>query len=336
MKVVPPRIDIALTAPTIQLDDFRFGDWSPEKAKPAAPEKPKSEAELSQEAGMESNKVQQILSREALRRQNASLSVDVDQVISGKDMLGSGKLVAKLENGRATIGPVVVNTPGGSASLRFGYEPGEKDVALYLRAEAKHFDYGILARRIDQKTEMRGILSLDVDVKARAQYLSEILRYGKGHINFAIWPENMKSGLLDIWAVNVLMSLLPAIDSSNASKVNCAIGRFELSNGKLSDKLILIDTSRMRVTGKGGAGIAEEEVRLYVQPRAKTPQFMSFAIPIELSGKFDDFHIGVKPADVLETVGQLATSIVWVPLESLFGKGIPSDGRDVCEYVEFK
>ena len=30
---VPPRIDVELTAPTIQLDDFRFGDWSPEKAR---------------------------------------------------------------------------------------------------------------------------------------------------------------------------------------------------------------------------------------------------------------------------------------------------------------
>jgi uncharacterized protein involved in outer membrane biogenesis len=229
----------------------------------------------------------------------------------------------------------MVITPGGSASMQIGYEPGEKDVAVNFSSTVKRFDYGILARRIDRKSEMRGIFSLDVDVSGRAQYLSEIFRYGKGHINFAIWPQNMKSGLLDVWAVNVLMALLPEIDSSNESTVNCAIGRFELKDGKLSDKKILIDTSRMRVSGKGAVGFAEENIQLYVQPRAKTPQFMSIAIPIELGGKFNDFHVGVSTSDVLETIGQLATSIIWVPIEMLFGKRIPADGHDVCEAVEF-
>jgi uncharacterized protein involved in outer membrane biogenesis len=256
--------------------------------------------------------------------------------LSGEDILGNGKLEAKLENGRADIGPIVVNTPGGSASMQIGYEPGEKDVAVNFRTAVKRFDYGILARRIDKQSEMHGTFSLDVDVSARAHYLSEILRYGKGHINFAIWPENMKSGLLDVWAVNVLMALLPAVDSSDESKVNCAVGRFELMDGKLTDKTILIDTSRMRVSGKGAMGFAEEDIQLYVQPRAKTPQFMSLAIPVELGGKFNDFHVGVRTTDVLETLGQFATSIIWVPLEMLFGKNIPADGHDVCEVIDFK
>jgi uncharacterized protein involved in outer membrane biogenesis len=245
-------------------------------------------------------------------------------------------LEAKLENGRADIGPVIVNTPGGSAMMQIGYEPGEKDVAVNFRTAVKRFDYGILARRIDKNSEMHGTFSLDVDINARAQYLSEILRYGKGHINFAIWPENMKSGLLDVWAVNVLMALLPAVDSSGESKVNCAVGRFELNDGKLTDKTILIDTSRMRVTGKGAVGFAEEDIQLYVQPRAKTPQFMSIAIPVEVGGKFNDFHVGVRTSDVLGTLGQFATSIIWVPLEMLFGKNIPADGHDVCEAIEFR
>jgi AsmA family protein len=139
-----------------------------------------------------------------------------------------------------------------------------------------------------------------------------------------------------MWAVNVLMALLPAIDSSGESKVNCAIGRFVLSDGKLSDKKILIDTSRMRVSGKGGVDFAAEKIKFYVQPRAKTPQFLSLAIPIEVSGSFDDFNVGVRATDVVQSVGQLATSLIWVPLQTLFGKNTPADGRDVCAAVEFK
>jgi hypothetical protein len=201
-----------------------------------------------------------------------------------------------------------------------------------LRIVINHFEYGILARRIDPMTEMHGILSVDVDVKAHAQYISELLRHGTGHIDFAVWPENLKSGLLDIWAVNVLTALLPAVDSSSASKVNCAIGRFVLNDGRMSEKTILIDTSRMRVTGKGQADFKAEDIQLYLQPRAKTPQFLSFPLPVELSGKFSDFHVGVRAEDVLGTLAQFATSIVWVPIETAFGKRTPSDGHDVCTF----
>jgi uncharacterized protein involved in outer membrane biogenesis len=331
-SVAPPRVDVTLAAPTIQLDDFRFGDWSPEEPGPDGGAKRESLNDLKQEAAAKGDRVQQIFSPEVLRRQNASLTVSVDQVISGSDVLGNGKLEAGLDNGHVVIGPVVVNIPGGSASLRLGYKPRDTSVGASLRIAVKHFDYGILARRIDPKTEMRGILSLDVDVSARAQYISELLRHGKGHIDFAVWPQNLKSGLLDLWAVNVLMALLPAVDSSSASKVNCAIGRFVLNDGKLSEKTILIDTSRMRVTGKGKADFKGEDIDVYVEPRAKAPQFLSFPLPVELSGRFTDFHVGVRAADVAEMLAQFATSIVWVPVKSLFGTETPSDGHDVCAF----
>jgi hypothetical protein len=108
-----------------------------------------------------------------------------------------------------------------------------------------------------------------------------------------------------------------------------------MTDGKMTEKTILIDTSRMRVRGKGGVDFGAEEVQLYVQPRAKTPQFFSFALPIELGGNLNDFHVGLRPGDVLETVLQLVSSVITVPIQSLFGKTTPADGRDVCA-VDFK
>jgi uncharacterized protein involved in outer membrane biogenesis len=323
-RVTPPRLDIELAAPTIQIDDFRLGKWSAEKSAPVA----KQDAQ----ANKSDAKAQQLLSRKEMLRQNAYLAVRVEQVLSGNDALGNGKLEARLENGRAEIGPVVVNTPGGSAMFRLNYEPNETDVVFNLRAEAKHFDYGILARRIDKQSEMRGIFDMDIEISARAKQLSELMRYGKGHIDFAVWPENMKSGLLDVWAVNVLMALLPAVDATHESKVNCAIGQFTLQDGKLSHKRILVDTTRMRVVGRGNADFNTEQLQFRMRPRSKTPQFLSFAIPVQVSGSFDDFSVGVKAGDVLEVAGDMVTSVIWVPLQSVFGKTKPEDGSDVCKF----
>jgi len=86
----------------------------------------------------------------------------------------------------------------------------------------------------------------------------------------------------------------------------------------------------MRVTGKGSADFGTETLNLRLRPQAKTAQFLSLATPVQVTGTFTDFKIGVSPGDVIETVGRIATSIIWVPLQKLGGKKIPSDGSDVC------
>jgi uncharacterized protein involved in outer membrane biogenesis len=86
----------------------------------------------------------------------------------------------------------------------------------------------------------------------------------------------------------------------------------------------------MRVTGKGRADFGTETLDLRMRPQTKTAQFLSLATPIQVSGTFRNFKISVSPGDVLETIGRLATSIIWVPLQKIAGKKIPRDGSDVC------
>jgi uncharacterized protein involved in outer membrane biogenesis len=211
-----------------------------------------------------------------------------------------------------------------------GYEPTDQDVKVDLQIDAQKFDYGVLARRIQPTSDLAGTFSLRMDVDSRARYLSDILRHGSGRIEFAVWPQNMRAGVFDLWAVNVLVALVPAVDPGKASKVNCAVGRFDLNDGKLVDRNILLDTSRMRVIGKGKADFVDENFDLRMSPQAKTAQFLSLATPIQVSGPFNDFKIGVSPGDIIGTVGRLVTSILWVPLQKLLGKKVPTDGSDVC------
>ncbi|HKB82353.1 MAG TPA: AsmA family protein, partial [Burkholderiales bacterium] len=122
-----PRILIALTAPIIQLDDFKFGDWSPVEKKPDDKPAALTADEVRSKAAEASDQAQKLLSPEMLHRQDAALKVEVNQVLSGKDILGSGKLQARLENGRADIGPIELDVPGGSANLQLGYEPNDEN-----------------------------------------------------------------------------------------------------------------------------------------------------------------------------------------------------------------
>lgn len=325
------RLEIALAAPLIQLEDFRTGSWSAtgDKAVPTATAVADSDT-LRKQATQASDQVQGLLSPAFLQQLNATLNVEVERVLSGRDQLGSGSLQAKLENGRAEIGPVKIAMPGGSAQGSLSYEPGARDVLAGLKLDVDKFDYGVLARRIKPESDMGGRFSVHVDVNSRAERLSDILRHGSGQINFAVWPENLKADVFDMWAVNVFVALLPTLDPSNVSKVNCVVGRFALDDGKLTQQQLVIDTSQMRVGGSSSVNFADEKLLLRLQPQAKSAQFLSLAIPIEVKGSFKQFSVGPNPGDILATVIRIATSIFWVPVKKLFEDKVPADGSDVC------
>jgi uncharacterized protein involved in outer membrane biogenesis len=252
-------------------------------------------------------------------------------VRSGKDVLGSGKLDARLLKGRAEIGPVIVAMPGGEAKLQLSYEPREQDVLADLKVDIDRFDYGVIGRRLKPESDLGGRFSLKMDVNSRASRLSQMLAHGNGNIDIAVWPEKLPSGVFDLWAVNLFVALLPTLDPSNVSVVNCAVGRFTLNDGKLAQRQLVIDTTRMRVNGEAQVNFADERLRVRMQPQAKTAQFLSLATPIEVTGSLDQFKVGPNPGDVMQTIVRLATSIFWVPIQKLMGEKLPADGADVCK-----
>ncbi len=327
-----PQLSVALSAPQIQLDDFRLAGWSATEAKRSEErDDARDPAALRRKATEASDTVQGLLSRETLSAYRTSLVVAVDRVLSGKDVLGGGKLEASTANGRLVIAPVSVAMPGGSAQLSLTYEPRERDVLADLKIAVDRFDYGVLGRRLKPDTDLAGRFSLNVDVRSRAPRLSQVLSHGSGTLDFALWPQDMKAGVFDLWAVNLFLALLPTIDPKNESRVNCAIGRFTVADGKLTQKKLVIDTSKVRVTGKTDIDLAKETLHMRLQPQAKTAQFLSLATPVEVTGSFTDYAIGPNAGDVIQTVIRLATSLVWVPIQRLLSDKVPEDGRDVCE-----
>ncbi|MEO8040184.1 MAG: hypothetical protein ABI794_15540, partial [Betaproteobacteria bacterium] len=325
-----PRLDVRVSAPRIQLDDFKLDGWSAMDKPPKAEPKGASVEEMRAKAKAAAADTQKLLSPAALHRLDALIDVEVEQVLSGTDKLGSGKLRAALTDGRLAFDPVEVQVPGGSAALSIAYEPSDDEVQLEAGMHVVRFDYGVLARRLKPGVDVGGLFSLDLELRSRAPSLETVMAHANGRIDVAVWPRKMKSGIFDLWAVNVFVALLPAVDPGAESLVNCALARFDIKDGKLTDDSILIDTSRMRVSGSGRVDFGTEKLSFRMQPRAKKSQFFSLATPVGVSGTLSDFKIGVATEDVLGTVARFFGSIVTVPLESLRGGRPPRDGSDIC------
>jgi uncharacterized protein involved in outer membrane biogenesis len=323
-----PRLVMNLNGKTLQLDDFRAGRWSAFEYDEAGAG-PGEERSRSASLRHRKAAVRALATSESLRSMDARVSLVVNEVLSGTDRLGSGQLVASLDDGRMTLDPVRVALPEGAASGLFSFEMTEDTVTSRTKIQIDHLDYGVLARRIDIGTDASGWLSLDLDLQSRSDTLDELMAGASGQFDFAVWPTNMQAGIFDIWAANLLLAILPDLDPEAGSRVNCIVGVFDASDGVMRQERFLIDTTNVQVTGEGEVDFRNGEIDFLLVPDAKRPQMFVLGTPIRVSGNYWEMETGTSAGQWARTAVRFVASI-FAPIKRLFTTPIPADGEAAC------
>jgi hypothetical protein len=183
---------------------------------------------------------------------------------------------------------------------------------------------------VDPEADMAGWLSLDLDVEGEAPENANLLAHANGHLDFLAAPENIETDVFDLWAVSLLKFILPRLDPGPRSTLNCVVARFDLEDGVMDEKALLLDTTEMVVRGDASVDFGKERIRARLTPEPKKAEFLSLQTRVEVKGSFDDFGIGVPPEELVATVLRFVTSVVLVPVQRVFAGSLPADGEQAC------
>ena len=129
------------------------------------------------------------------------------------------------------------------------------------------------------------------------------------------------------------MNLVAAVLSrgkENQSKINCVLGRWTMKDGLMKPDVFLIDTSRIRICGKGQVDFNSELIHLKMTSTPKRAEYFSLATPIEVKGPLSDFGVGIQAGGLIGTTVRFIASPVTTTFKRLAQRDLPSDGSDVC------
>ena len=320
----PLQLQTKLRAESIQLNDFRFGQWSPVAEEQEQPEASQDMREEKDE------KRYKLFSPELSSLLNGTLDVEVVEVLSGADKLGSGLLRAKLEDGLYSLDTLRLDIPGGVVNIEGTFKPEAEKTAMGFGMDIEHLDYGILVRRNVPASNLKGIMHLQLDMQSTADRPVLLKEHLNGKFRFGIKPEEFKSGIIDLWAVNILTAALPALLKGNPSEVNCLAGDFTVTDGLMRPEVFILDTSAMRVKGEGEVDFKTNGIDFQLKPIPKSAHFFSLATPISISGTITEPHIGVTVGGLFGTIFRMATSVLTVPLQWVFSENMEEDGHKAC------
>ncbi|WP_319548440.1 AsmA family protein [Desulfogranum marinum] len=327
-KKVTAEVDFH--SPLIQLDDFVFDDWSWRGEKVSQEKEQGEDTEEKTVAKEKTGKeVRNLLDPDLLDDFDIGLTVRADQVLSGEDQLGSGSLKAVLRDGRMAIEPLALQIPGGEITMSTSLKPGQEAADATFRAVVHNFDIGIYVRRQKPESKMSGLVNLDVDLYSSASTVNQIFANGNGYFDFSGHLDNLGAGIIDLWAVNLIAAIVSSTEEEQ-SEVNCAVGRWKVEDGLLTPDVFFIDTSKIRICGKGQVDFRKNTVNLTVSPTPKKPEFFNLATPLKISGSFDDINFGLRKGALVGTAARFIASPLVVPIERVFSDQIPEDGSDAC------
>ncbi|WP_231855068.1 AsmA-like C-terminal region-containing protein [Photobacterium profundum] len=314
-------------APFIQINDFKTTGW---------------QAWLDKEQTIESTPIDSknkdsdavpVISPEGLEIVNANFKLDVDEVRSGDDWLGAGKLYWQLEQGQFTLQPLHVKLPGGDISIHGEVTAKQEMFDINLQGKVTNFDYGILARRLDPNTDMHGKISTQFNLTSIANTPDTLMNNASGFIGFAAWPKTFEANLIDLWAVSLTDAILPNFTNDDPSVLNCVAAGMDIKQGTMAQRNLLLDTTRIQVNGLFNASYADRAFDLYLSPKSKKAQIFSLQTPVEVHGKFEDFDLDVPWSAIFETSVRFTTSPVVSPIRWLIEKPLEQDGSQSCERI---
>ncbi len=326
-----PEVSVGLVSKVLQLDDFALGEWSPEGNDSSKKIKETTKDKKTLKNETRAGDIPSLLSPKALARLNATLSIEMEKVLSGNDLLGSGSLQSILQDGRFSINPLQLDLANGTAELEFSFYPSETEAEIHLVTLIDRIDLGLISRRIKAEATMGGVLYLNIELDSTTPKISDLMTHAYGHFDMGFAPVKFDASLVDLWAVNLLSALASEVDEEPASTINCLVASFGMEDGLMQERALFLDTTNMSIEGEANIDFKTREFKVRAAPKAKRPEFFSLATPVKVGGSFEDFKIGINKLRLTTSLASFITSPFHVPVRRLFVGDRPEDGREACK-----
>lgn len=240
------------------------------------------------------------------------LDVDIDfkQLKYNETALGHAKVPVKIKNAKLTVGPLKGRLSDGALSGKLVLDESAAPATLTSKAELKQFDYGILEKAFYDRGNVKGRADILLDMTASGQTSDELMKALNGEAVFIAGNGEMDARAFNLWGGGLINALLPDLDPSSETTLNCAIADFKIENGIARPAPLFVDTKRVTVAGKGKIDLSQGLIDVQLKPKAKQIALLQVSPAVNIKGPLTKPSIGPDTLSLGTTLGGLLLGAV--------------------------
>ena len=264
-----------------------------------------------------------------LKAMNADVTYSALDIRHIKELpLDKGNVHVKLNNGVLRLEPLVLGVAGGSLAGQITIDVNVMPATFDTKFDLRAVQLNKLFPTIENTKSSLGKISGQVALKGRGNSMAQMLGSASGDVAVLMGRGELSNILLEYIGLDGGEVIKFFLRGDRNVELRCAAAAFEVKQGLMASKVILLDTSDTVINGFGQINLANETLDMVLKPEPKDKSILSLRSPLKIGGTFAAPTAGPDKAALAGRAGLAIALGVINPLLALLATIETGPGKD--------
>ena len=252
-----------------------------------------------------------------LKAMNADVQYSAARITNVRQLpLDRMSVHVRLKDGVMTLDPTDLGVAGGRLAGRIRINGNTNPATAEIKLDARALELAKLfpTAKLNQASfgKIHGLVAL----QGRGNSVAQMLGTSSGNVAFLMGRGQISNLLLEIAGLDGGEIIKFFLTGDQKAELRCAAATFDVSNGLMTSRALVLDTSDTVFYGNGSLSLATEAMDLTLNPYPKDKSILSLRSPLKLTGTFAKPTAGVDKAAV---AGRAGLALVLGAINPLLG-----------------
>ena len=222
-----------------------------------------------------------------LKSMNADVTYSAVDIRHVEELpLDSGSVHVRLDKGVLQLDPVALGVAGGSVAGKITIDVNVEPAAFDTQLAVRGMQLNKLFPTIETTKSSFGKVSGQVNLKGRGNSAAQMLATSSGDVAVLMGKGEISNILLEFMGLDGGEVIKFFLRGDRNVKLLCAAAAFEVKQGLMNSKTIVLDTTDTVINGSGQVSLANETLDITLNPQPKDHSILSFRSPLKIGGTF--------------------------------------------------
>ncbi len=223
--------------------------------------------------------------------------------VRGGSLLEDIRLELHLENGKLRLAPLDIGFAGGRLQSRATIDASKDTARLGGDLLLQSIDLPRLLHDLSIDAKATGVIGGRARLATSGNSLRDMASGLDGDLGFVLEGGQLSETVLELVAIDFGEALVAKLYGSEPAPILCLVGTFDIEDGRLTARNLLMDTDDVRLTGEGTVDLAREQVDLRVHQHPKDFSIGTLRSPIDIEGGLRTRRAHVRKSGLARRAG---------------------------------
>jgi AsmA family protein len=233
----------------------------------------------------------------ALRRGKDDVKYRAGSVEAGHTVLSSVAVKFTNDHGEVTITPLSAEILGGRLSGEIKIDARKEIPGVHLEVRINDMQLAQYPRKKPGPPPIEGSLAVRMNLTGRGKSLHDVAAGAEGTVEASLPGGMVRDSLAELTGIDLRGLGLLLVKDKKEVPVRCGIASFQVHDGTLTAKNLVLDTEPVLIAGEGFIHLDTETLDLILRGYPKHVRFFQLRSPIVIHGTLKSPSIGIQAHD---------------------------------------